>query len=123
MLTRESRKWPVQKARGAILLTPRKMPIKGPETRPGSGQPKAKIRRFPWNPAVGTSFLYLITIFLKHAFERVGKSEPQGFDRALPIFVERLVADFESPVRLPVVMGEHQVPSLFPLAEQDLLAH
>ena len=43
-------------------------------------------------------FLYLITIFLKHAFERVGEGELESLPRALAVVVERLVAGLEPPV-------------------------
>src|SRR5579885_1217655 len=113
MLTSESRKWPVQNARGAILATPRMAGgLAGwgsAETKPHPN-PKGSGRFTGRNPWGLGSFLYLITIFLKHAFERVGKRQLDRLPRAFAVLVERLVAGLEPPVRRLVVVIEHDRP-------------
>src|SRR5262245_53609375 len=115
MLTRESRKWPVQNARGAILVTPQEKRCQA-ET-PGIGSTvKRKSADSGQILLIGSSFLYLITVFVKHAFERIGKSEPNCRARALPVVVQGLVADFKPPVRGVVVMGKHRLPGALPFS-------
>src|SRR5262245_15060959 len=106
MLTRESRKWPVQNARGCILVTPETKRCRA-KTGPGIGQHSSRNWPIPAKFCrSGSSVLYLITVFVKHAFERLRKGEPNCRARALPVVVQGLVADLEAPVRGAVVMGE-----------------
>src|SRR6185295_4017964 len=102
MLTSESRRWPVEKARGAILVTPQN---RRAEPAPGKGRGQIngpRSLRVPFGKCgrLG-SFLYFITIFLKHAFERIGKGELDLLPRAFSILVERLTTGLKPPVRGP----------------------
>src|SRR3990172_2495342 len=128
MVTRESLKWPVQKARGAILETPGdRTPGEMCALARNSGADAtnniARGNGAPRAAGPSSSLFYSIAIFVKHAFEGIGKNEAHGLSRALPVRIERLVAAVEPPIRLLIVIFQHQRPGFLAFAEQDLLAH
>ncbi len=79
-------------------------------TGPGSDQRASQNPRIPAESGISGSFLYLITIFLKHAFERIGKGEPDGLARALPVVVERLCRRSQAPSPTPGRNGRASAP-------------